>query len=148
MDMPLNAVGDLAPWLAAQGDSEPTKLVIVTDPSQTDTTLKLFAVMFGEQLQVTKSHPRFTEFTNAECSKGRALAFLAARLGIERARVMAIGDGLNDLDMIEWAGLGVAMAASAESVLAVARLVTGGLSEDGAAAAIESHVIATNDKTE
>src|SRR2546428_1494810 len=102
MDMPLNEVGDLGAWLDAQGGAEPTKLVIVTDVEQTDGTLALFTGLYGEQLQVTKSHPRFTEFTNAECSKGRALAYLAGHYDMPREAVMAIGDGHNDLDMISW----------------------------------------------
>src|SRR5437868_3434119 len=63
MDMPLNEVGDLNSWLDRQGGVEPTKLVIVTDAEQTDATLALFTDLYGERLQVTKSHTRFTEFT-------------------------------------------------------------------------------------
>jgi Cof subfamily protein (haloacid dehalogenase superfamily) len=141
MDMPLNAVGALGPWLETRNGVEPTKLVIVTDPSETDSTLAEFAAIYGERLQVTKSHPRFTEFTNIECSKGRALAFLASYYGVEREEVMAIGDGLNDRDMLEWAGCGVAMATSPREVLDAARFRTLSLAEDGAALAIEEHVL-------
>jgi Cof subfamily protein (haloacid dehalogenase superfamily) len=137
MDMPLNEVGDLSTWLDTQGGAEPTKLVIVTDAEQTDRTLVLFTELYGDRLQVTKSHPRFTEFTNAECSKGRALAFLAGHYNIPREQVMAIGDGHNDLDMIAWAGYGVAMSTSPQAVLSAARIVTGALAEDGAARAIQ-----------
>jgi Cof subfamily protein (haloacid dehalogenase superfamily) len=140
MGLPLNEVGDLGLWLDSQAGAEPTKLVIVTDQDQTDTTLELFTGLYGEQLQVTKSHPRFTEFTNAECSKGRALAFLADYHSIPRDDVMAIGDGHNDLDMIAWAGYGVAMSNSPQSVLSAARIITGTLREDGAAQVIEQYL--------
>ncbi len=140
MNMPLNPVGDLNAWLDDQGRAEPTKLVIVTDAEQTDATLALFTRLYGDRLQVTKSHPRFTEFTNAACSKGRALAILADHYDVSREDVMAIGDGHNDLDMIAWAGYGVAMSTSPEAVLSAARIITGALKEDGAAQAIEEYV--------
>lgn len=141
MGMPINEVGDLHAWLQAQGGAEPTKLVIVTDEEDTDHTLSSFTEMFAERLQVTKSHPRFTELTNSECSKGRALAFLANYCGIERDEVMAIGDGHNDLDMIAWAGCGVAMATSPQAVLDVARIVCSSLKDEGAADSIERYIL-------
>jgi Cof subfamily protein (haloacid dehalogenase superfamily) len=136
-----NVVGDLHAWLDKQGGGEPTKLVIVTEPSKTDEVLDTFTEVYGARLQVTKSHPRFTEFTNIECSKGRALAFLAAHYDIARDEVMAIGDGHNDLDMIRWAGFGVAMSTAPQPVQDAARLVCPPLSEDGAALAIEDYIL-------
>jgi hypothetical protein len=141
MGFEVNEVGDLHRWLDAQDGAGPTKLVIVTDAEQTDTTLALFTRLYGERLQVTKSHPRFTEFTNAQCSKGRALAFLAQYCGVPQEDVMAIGDGHNDLDMIAWAGYGVAMSTSPQAVLQAARIVCPSLADEGAAEAIERYVL-------
>ena len=141
MGLAINEVGDLNTWLAVQEGSEPTKLVIITDPDQTDQVLELFTEQYGTRLQVTKSHPRFTEFTSIECSKGRALAFLAEYIGVDRSDVMAIGDGHNDLDMIAWAGHGVAMASAPQVVLDAARTVCASLLDDGAAETIEKYVL-------
>jgi Cof subfamily protein (haloacid dehalogenase superfamily) len=141
MSLPMTEVGSLHAWLEGQEGKEPTKLVIVTDAEETDTVLRHFMARYGASLQVTKSHARFTEFTNKLCSKGRALALLAAELGIPRESVMAIGDGLNDLDMIAWAGLGVAMDTCPQEVRAAARVICPPLSEDGAAVAIERYVL-------
>lgn len=138
----LNEVGDLHSWLDGQGGREPTKLVIVTPQEQTDAVLAEFTAEYGERLQVTKSHPRFTEFTNIECSKGRALAFLAAHVGVRREEVMAIGDGHNDLDMLAWAGYGLAMPTAPQAVLDVAHSVCLPLQADGAADAIERLILA------
>ena len=147
MGVRLNEVESLEDWLDGQGGKEPTKLVIVTDEAETDGTLALFTELYGGRLQVTKSHPRFTEFTNVECSKGRALAFLAGYCGVEREDVMAIGDGHNDLDMIAWAGHGVAMPTSPQLVLDAARTVAITLAEDGAARVIEQHVLGRGRET-
>lgn len=141
MGLHINEVGDLNVWLQSRGEPEPTKLVIVTDASETDGALALFTRMYGEKLQVTKSHARFTEFTNREASKGTALSFLAQRCGVPRDEVMAIGDGHNDLDMIAWAGYGVAMSTAPGVVQRAARIVCPSLERDGAADTIERYVL-------
>jgi Cof subfamily protein (haloacid dehalogenase superfamily) len=141
MDLPMNVVGDLDNWLDRNGQHEPTKLVIITEPEQTDSTLATFTGLFGDRLQVTKSHPRFTELTNRTSSKGRALAILAERYNVPQAQVMAIGDGYNDMDMIEWAGWGVAMATAPQVVRDAARIVSPPLSDDGSADAIERYAL-------
>lgn len=141
MDLEVTEVGDLSAWLDKQSGDVLTKMVIVTDPARTDVVLAEFTALYGEQLQVIKSHPRFTEFTNVECSKGRALAFLSAYLGVAQEEVMAIGDGHNDLDMLSWAGYGLAMPSAPQAVLDVAHAVCLPLSEDGAADAIERYIL-------
>jgi Cof subfamily protein (haloacid dehalogenase superfamily) len=140
MDLPMHEVGNLGEWLVASG-GEPTKLVIVTDPDRTDGVLAAYSDRFGGALQVTKSHARFTELTNRDCSKGRALAFVAHRLGVPQAEVMAIGDGLNDLDMLAWAGYGVAMHGAPEAVVKASRIVCPPVHLDGAADAIERYAL-------
>ena len=75
-------------------------------------------------------------------NKGQALAFLAGMLGINQQEVMAIGDSMNDLDMIEYAGVGVAMGNANVKVQAAADFVTLGNAEDGVAAAVEKFVLA------
>jgi Cof subfamily protein (haloacid dehalogenase superfamily) len=140
-EIPLNVVGDLSNWLELHRPNGATKLVIVTDPDRTDNVLATFTEIFGTRLQVTKSHPRFTEFTNIECSKGRALARLAEHYGFNKNEVMAIGDGHNDMDMIAWAGWGVAMQSAPQSVRDIARIVAPPLSQDGAADTIERYVL-------
>lgn len=67
--------------------------------------------------------------------KGSALAVVASRLGIPRERVAAVGDWKNDRKMIEWAGIGVAMANAHPDVIAVADVVLPFNSEDAGIAA-------------
>lgn len=141
MGLGINEVGDIHAWINAQNGAEPTKMVIVTDAGETDEVLALYTRLYGERLQVTRSHPRFTEFTNKECSKGTALAILARYCRVSQDEVMAIGDGHNDLDMIAWAGHGVAMSTAPQQVLDAARTVTLSLREDGAAIAVEQYVL-------
>lgn len=132
-----NIVGDLTEWL----DRDVLKLVLVTDEP---TTLKIIAELserFGERLYVTRSYPTFAETINPYVSKGKALKYLAKRLDIPLDNVMAIGDDLNDIDMVAAAGLGVAMRNSPREVISNAQFVTGTVEEDGVAAAIERFIL-------
>ena len=82
------------------------------------------------------------EWCPKEAHKANGLAKLIAHLGIEQSQVMTVGDEANDLTMIEWAGLGVAMKNAVPEVQAVAKLVTPWTNdEDGVAWAIEKYVL-------
>jgi HAD superfamily hydrolase (TIGR01484 family) len=69
-------------------------------------------------------------------SKASGLAHAAAALGVDAADVLAIGDGRNDIEMLQWAGRGVAMGQAVEEVIAAADDVTGTVYDDGAATAL------------
>ncbi len=101
----------------------PTKLLIAADPPLVADLLAREQALFGDRLYVTRSMPEYIEFLNPEVSKGAAVAWLAGHLGLAREQVMAMGDMLNDLPMIEWAGTGVAMPRAAEAVRAAADFV-------------------------
>ena len=74
-------------------------------------------------------------------SKAKALEELARDLGIAAEEVMAIGDGNNDLEMLEFAGLSIAMGNANEAVKELADFVTGSNEESGVAQAILDHVL-------
>ena len=82
------------------------------------------------------------EFTAQGVSKGRAVAWLGHRAGIPLSQVLAIGDALNDLEMISDAGPGAAMATAVPEVLLAARYIAEPVEADGAAALIEALVLA------
>ena len=66
-------------------------------------------------------------------SKASGLEFVCARLGIDVANVLAVGDGHNDYEMLQWAGRGVAMGQAPERVKTIADAVTGTIEQDGLA---------------
>ena len=101
----------------------PTKLVLVTSSADVDEILPGLQERWRGRLYVTRSQPDYIEFADGSVSKSGALAWLCARLGVARGAVVALGDGMNDVDMLEWAGLGVAVAEAAEPVRAAADLV-------------------------
>ncbi|MDO8490966.1 MAG: Cof-type HAD-IIB family hydrolase [Dehalococcoidia bacterium] len=126
-------VGDLLAFL----NSEPTKIVAIGDMPVIDALTTNLEQEYDSRLYITKSFPTYCEVAHRDCSKGQALARLAESLGIAQEETIAIGDNPNDLDMITWAGLGVAMGNGAPEVRAVADWVTGTVDDSGAAQAIE-----------
>lgn len=75
-------------------------------------------------------------------SKASGLARVAERLGVTAADAMAVGDGHNDVEMLAWARLGVAMGQSPDDVKAVADEVCGNVEDDGLATLLTTHFTA------
>ncbi len=86
------------------------------------------------------------DVVRAGCSKGAALAALAARRGFDRAEVMAMGDNLNDLQMLQFAGTPVLMGNALPELKARGWAVTGTNDEAGVAAAIETFILSAASK--
>ena len=87
------------------------------------------------------SSPTFLEFVSEGASKGEALRRVAAICGIAQEEVFAAGDEMNDLPMLRWAGLGVAMENGVEGLRGAARHITASVAEDGLAQAIERFIL-------
>ncbi len=81
------------------------------------------------------------EINTASCSKGNALEHLCSLLSIPASQVMAIGDGENDISMLRWAGLGIAMGNADRQVLEAADAVSDANDADGVALAVEQYVL-------
>ena len=76
-------------------------------------------------VKLTCSVPHLTEMINSEAGKASGLKFVCETLGIPQERTVAAGDADNDIDMMRWAGLGVAVANGSPNCLAAADLVIG-----------------------
>lgn len=115
----------------------PIKILIQGDPDRLDQFRLAVEPEFADlPVRFMKSQADYLEMVPKDAGKGRALAEVATRMGIPREAVVAIGDAENDIDMLTWAGLGVAMGQSPPAVRAAADLVTASVEEDGAARAI------------
>jgi hypothetical protein len=89
------------------------------------------------ELQYIRSGDEFIDIQHPDASKGAALEKLAAMRGVPREQVLALGNYDNDIGMLRFAGLGIAMANSPDRVKAEADEVTLSNNEDGVAAALE-----------
>ncbi|ADL43185.1 Cof-like hydrolase [Caldicellulosiruptor obsidiansis OB47] len=92
-------------------------------------------------VETTKSDTNILEVMKEGVNKKRALEFVCSYLGIDPKEIMAIGDNENDLQMIEFAGLGVAMENAIEELKKIADFVTQSYEDDGVAKAIEKFVL-------
>ncbi|MFH0751244.1 MAG: Cof-type HAD-IIB family hydrolase [Chloroflexota bacterium] len=131
----------LVPDLDAWVRGPVTKVIAVGPPSLADQVFERARADFAGRADATVSHPMFLEFLAPGVNKGRAVRFLARRLGVDLRDVLAIGDQRNDVEMIAEVGMGVAMAGAPAAVLAAARMVAPPLSEEGAAQVIEDLVL-------
>ncbi len=128
----VSTVESPAQWLG-EGGEEPTKLVIVDYPDDIGGWLEEARSAFAGRLFVTRSLPHYVEIGGLEGTKSKALQFLCERWGIERDRVLAFGDADNDIDMLRFAGRGVAVGGMTGEVREAADEIVPGVDEDGVA---------------
>jgi Cof subfamily protein (haloacid dehalogenase superfamily) len=95
----------------------------------------------GEEVSVFRSKPFFLEFTALNVTKGTSLDQLTKQLGISAEEVIAIGDSYNDITMIEFAGLGVAMGNAPDAIKDIANHVTETNNNDGVAKVVEEFIL-------
>jgi Cof subfamily protein (haloacid dehalogenase superfamily) len=147
-------VDKLTPWVEGYGERnrgmvhvvdalkelaprELTRLVVVGGEDEVrDLELRLKA-SFDSRLHITRSLPHFCEILHPGAGKHNALAWLCRHLGISQGDTVAFGNGYNDVHMLEWAGLAVAVEGAVGEVLAVADRVAPPMEEDGAASVLE-----------
>ncbi len=119
------------------------KIMFVGEPECLEKTIAAIPATLKEQYTMVRSAPFFYEILHPSVSKGNAVKLLAEKLGIAREEVICIGDGENDLTMIEYAGCGVAMGNAEESVKEIAQFHTRSNNEHGVAYAIEHLILNT-----
>ncbi|EPH99848.1 Cof-like hydrolase [Enterococcus faecalis 13-SD-W-01] len=118
------------------------KAVIAYDQSILDPKIQEIPAHFHEKYEIIKTRSMLLEFMPKGVTKAYGISLLAADLGILPEEVMAIGDEENDLPMVEYAGMGVAMDNAVDAVKAVANYITSSNEEDGVAEVIEKFVLA------
>ncbi len=117
------------------------KVLFVAEPDQIPAMGKLLNQHFAEEAEVIQSHSMFIEVIPQGVSKGNALAWLADHCGIAQQEVLAAGDQENDLSMVQWAGVGVAMGNAIPKLKQAATWVAPSVAEDGVAALLERFVL-------
>lgn len=117
------------------------KCLIVGDPTPLHELEIRLAKELEGKMDVYRSADFFLECVPLGIDKARSLGRLISSLRISREEVIACGDGYNDLSMIRFAGLGVAMANAAQDIQSEADFVTLSNEEDGVAHVIERFIL-------
>lgn len=131
--MAVHRVGNLLEAL----EPHPTKLLMTGDPTDMLQAEKDLKAALGEKMDIFRSAPFFLELVPQGIDKARSLQRLLDLIHLTPADMIAFGDGYNDLSMLQFAGMGVAMANAATEVREGSDYVTLSNEEDGVAAALE-----------
>ncbi|MDQ0230044.1 Cof-type HAD-IIB family hydrolase [Metabacillus malikii] len=117
------------------------KVLMVDAPEKMAVVEKTLQKELKDQFSVMRSKPFFLEFTEKGVTKGTSLNQLIQLLNIKQDEVIAIGDSYNDLAMIEFAGLGVAMGNAPDDIKQAANYVTDTNMNDGVAKVVEKFIL-------
>ena len=120
--------------------SDATKAVVIAEADVAAAYASRLQARLAERAYITRSEPEFVEILNPLVDKGKALQFVAARLGVAMENVMAIGDSWNDAPLLKVAGIAVAMGSAPAEIQKLADLVVGDVAHDGVAEALEQYV--------
>jgi hypothetical protein len=115
-----DTIAPIEHWL-----TEPlTKLLLLGEPEKVAALAEQIARSFPHQVAMVRTEGFGLQIMHATVSKVQALRTVAAELGVQREAILAIGDNVNDVEMLRWAGVGVAVANAAEPALEAADFVT------------------------
>ncbi|KSV58348.1 Cof-type HAD-IIB family hydrolase [Acetivibrio ethanolgignens] len=116
------------------------KFLLTGEPERMESIVEKLKEQFGEDLNIFRSEPFFIEIMPPNIDKAYSLSKLLEQLHYSRKQMICCGDGFNDISMIRYAGLGVAMANAQPEVKAVADFITLSNDEDGIACVIEKFI--------
>jgi len=123
-------------------DDWPAEVMLVSDDEEALTSLEQHMQRhLNGVMDTIHSNPYYLEIVGYQVGKSYAMSALVQKMGIEMEEVLAIGDGAADINMIQMAGTGVAMANATEGVRRCADFTTLSNDQDGAALAIEKAIM-------
>jgi len=132
-----DAVGPIERFL----DAPVTKLMLLAPPDRMNRLREAVHARFGRQIEILVSDDYLIQLVDRQVDKAKALEAVADHYGVGREQVMAIGDAPNDLGMIRWAGLGIAMDNGWPELKRVASVIAPSNDEDGVAYVIRRYVL-------
>jgi hypothetical protein len=115
----------------------PNKMMVMSEPDNITQIQQHLRSIYNGRLNVYPSKATYLEVMDTRGSKANAVKFVSERLGFRPAEVIAMGDNYNDVEMIQFAGVGVAMGNAPDDIKAVADYVTDTNNNDGVRKAME-----------
>jgi Cof subfamily protein (haloacid dehalogenase superfamily) len=106
------------------GNEGPHKILLMGEPGEISAAEPLLKESTGNHLNIYKSKPSYLEIMNGAASKTSAMQFLLSKYCLTNNEVLAIGDNFNDIEMLQYAGIGIAMGNAPEEVKAHAGFIT------------------------
>ena len=118
-----------------------TKVMLLAPPPRLEKILDVIVKRFGDQAAILVGEPHLIQIIHRKVDKFTALQQIAEQYGVDRQHVMAIGDAPNDVGMLRWAGLGIAMANAHQVVLDAADAVAPSNDHDGVADVLNRYIL-------
>lgn len=135
--MPVRHVEDFPAFV----DFDIYKCFMTAEGERAEGLEKKLRARYGDMLAIYRSEPYFIEIVPRGVDKGDSLRRLMEHMGIAREDVICCGDGFNDISMMRYAGVGVAMGNAQQAVKDAADYVTASNDEDGLVQIIEGFLL-------
>ena len=116
----------------AMRDSQAFQIIALMPPAN---DAEVSALM--PQCRLPRWHPAFTDIVSSANSKASGMEAICRHYGIRQEDTIAFGDGGNDIDMLQWAGIGIAMGNADDTVKQAADMVTTSVDDEGIEHAID-----------
>nr|MBQ8253070.1 HAD family phosphatase [Lachnospiraceae bacterium] len=117
------------------------KCLMTAPPEKAQQYEKQLQEMYGDVLSIYRSEPFFIEIMPKNVDKARSLDRMLETVGLTRENTICCGDGFNDMTMIQYAGVGVAMANAQEEVKKSADFITDSNDDDGIVTVIDKFIL-------
>ena len=134
---PMHSVDSLVPFL----DRAPTKLLIFSDAKKIQKLKVEWEDRLGGRANVLVTADEYLEFMAPEVNKGKAVQLLLKHMNLKTSALAAAGDGHNDLEMIQLAGLSLAVSSGRQELIAAAHHVIAPPDQSGLAQFIEEYLL-------
>lgn len=124
-----------------EDDDEITKILFYETEELLSKKMLQLPKEFYSEYNLVKTMPTVLEVMNKNCNKGYGVKVLADKLGIKKDEIICIGDEANDIEMITYAGLGIAMGNAIDKLKVIAEYITSDNDNDGVAKVIEKFIL-------
>ena len=122
-------------------DFDVNKLLMTADGERAEKYVEILNETDGDRISVSRSEPFFIEIMPKNIDKAKSLDRMLETVGLTRENTICCGDGFNDMTMIQYAGVGVAMANAQEEVKKSADFITDSNDEDGIVKVIDTFIL-------
>lgn len=131
----------VGPLSAVVATTPVNKVILVDDPARVTAARQALTAQLDGSATLVQAIPQVLEILPPGASKGAGVQMLLDDLGLDAANLLAIGDGENDVEMLQLAGIGVAMGNASPPAKAAADVIVAGNDDDGVAEAVERFVL-------
>ena len=129
-------------------DYDVYKVLLTSDPEKSEGYMKELQELLGPKVNVMRSEAFFIEITARHIDKARTLERVIGPIGVTQSNTICCGDAFNDISMVKYAGVGVAMGNAKPEVKEVADYITASNEEDGIARVVERFLLCPDEESE